>query len=282
MKQVLIMVKINNKKLQHVCYLMDGTRTYQAFKKTPYEKINEKAYYSGMNKLHNIMNMSFIDFNIRFLTVNIIGRENVEKRKDSATSIADIFPYFFLTKWKEYLIKNKVRVRFIGDLDLFCNSATNPDKVRETLNLTEKYTKKFHDHYLILMLAYEPSYEYLRIIKNNIRAGSKKDLVRKYYGFYVPDVNLIIRTWRPKLSGCVPLFVSEYADIYFFPAPFMYFNRSTYKIIFEDYLKRIESSNKVPTKLQIKELYNAQGRLSKKPLPLGELVGGRWFPIYKK
>lgn len=276
------MVKIDNKKIQHVCYLMDGTRTYQAFKKTPYEKINERAYYSGMNKLHSIMSMSFLDFNIKFLTVNIIGRKNMKERKDSATSIADIFPYFFLTKWKKYLIKNKIRVKFIGDLDLFCNSATEPDKVRKTLNLTERYTKNFHNYYLILMLAYEPSYEYLRIIKRNIRVNSKEGLIKRYYGFYVPEVNFIIRAWRPKLSGCVPLFVSEYADIYFFPAPFLYFNKSTYKTILEDYLKRIESSNKVPTAQQIKELYNAQGKLSKKPLPIGELVGGRWFPINKK
>ncbi len=276
------MVDVESKKVQHVCYLMDGTRTYQAFKKTTYEKINEKAYPDGMRKLHEIMKMSFHDFNIKFLTVNIIGRRNVVLRKDSATSLADIFPHFFLTVWKDYFIRNKIRVKFIGDLDLFCNSATDPDKVRKTLIETEKNTKKFQDYNLILMIAYEPSYEYLRIIKNNIKVDSVDKLIKKYYGFDVPDINIIIRAWRAKFSGCIPLFVSEYADIYFFPAPFIYFNRSVYRIIIKDYLKRIKSSNEVPTTKQIKELYNVRKKISKKPLPIGELVGGRWLPMYKK
>ena len=276
------MVDVESKKVQHVCYLMDGTRTYQAFKKTTYEKINEKAYPDGMRKLHEIMKMSFHDFNIKFLTVNIIGRRNVVLRKDSATSLEDIFPHFFLTVWKDYFIRNKIRVKFIGDLDLFCNSATDPDKVRKTLIETEKNTKKFQDYNLILMIAYEPSYEYLRIIKNNIKVDSVDKLIKKYYGFDVPDINIIIRAWRAKFSGCIPLFVSEYADIYFFPAPFIYFNRSVYRIIIKDYLKRIKSSNEVPTTKQIKELYNVRKKISKKPLPIGELVGGRWLPMYKK
>ena len=104
----------------------------------------------------------------------------------------------------------------------------------------------------------------------------------KYYGFSVPDVNFIIRTWRPKFTGCLPIMLTDYSDIYFFTAPFQYFKLKDLKSISEDYLSRSTSSSTNYTDNDILTIQNnGESIKAGKIYVLGKKINNIWLPLNK-
>lgn len=282
--------------IEHICVLMDGNRTYAAMenKNSTDKDLNYLAYYSGAESLQKLMDMTFRKFRIPYLTVNLISRENCIKRRGSARTITKLVPHFFGDIWTNFFIENEVRVKFVGDLRLFYNASEDPEGLMEEIIKIEMRTLKFDKNHLIVMAAYDPLYEYrtlFREFQSEIKLDitdlerynkERLELVRSYYGFDVPRVNVIIRTWRPKLSAIVPILVGDYADIYLFPAPFQLFNFDAYNMIVKDYNNRISTSD-------IEDMWNSKDNISirnyvhkikiTKPVVIGSRAGNSWLPF---
>ncbi len=267
--------------VKHICFLMDGDRTYAITKKPDKMKVNEYAYYSGALSLERLMGMVFDKLKIRSLSLNLIGRRNCVNRPDSVKNIANLVPMFFGKKWIEYFKRNKIRVKFIGDLGLFSSFGDDPESIKYEIKKIEAITSDFNDFYLILMAAYEPAYEYMRLSKS-ISLDNLEEMKKHYYGFDIPDVDLIIRSWRPKLSGCLPILVSDYADFYFYTAPFQYFKLNDLKIIIGDHLNRANSASITYGPEEIETITKLNKKIANgKVFVIGKKVNNVWFPFTK-
>ena len=258
---------------------MDGDRTFAILKDIKETEINDYAYYTGAIALEELMKTVFNKQKIKCLTVNLVGRKNCKDRPESIKIIVKLVPRFFGDKWIQYFIDNKIHVKFIGDLDLFCNLSEEPEKIKNDIDKVEHLTANFNDFYLNLMTAYESNYEYVNLLKNNTDK-TIDELKTIYYGYNAPDVNIFIRTWRPKLSGGLPIFIGDYADIYFFTSPFQYFRMRHLKKILEDYSKRKESTRVDYTEDDIKTIRSLSKNIEKgKVLVIGDKISNIWFPF---
>lgn len=282
--------------LKHICVLMDGNRTYAIMENLHgvEEDLNYQAYYSGAEALERLMRMTFNDLRVPCLSINLIGRENCVRRKGTARAITKLVPHFFGDIWTGFFRENEVRVKFVGDLELFCNSSEDPEGLREEMKRVEDSTASFGRNKLIAMAAYDPAYEYSTFF-GKMQAGARlelkdwesydrerAELAKAYYGFEVPKVDLMIRTWRPKLSAMIPILVGEYADMYFFPAPFQLFDLEAYRRIVEDYKARASTPD-------TEEIWNAGGKIPMrdyreqirklKPTVIGREFDGVWLPL---
>lgn len=269
--------------IQHICYIMDGDRTYAITKKVQKLEINNYAYYSGFLSLERLMEMTFKKIGIKYLSINLVGRRNCYKRPESIKKVVELTPTFFGKKWIQFFIRNKIRVKFFGDLELFCNLSENPLVIKEEIKKIEDITSKFEEHFLLVMAAYEPFEEYKKLFKiSNSNDLSIEEAKLKYYGFSVPDVNFIIRTWRPKFTGCLPIMLTDYSDIYFFTAPFQYFKLKDLKSISEDYLSRSTSSSTNYTDNDILTIQNnGESIKAGKIYVLGKKINNIWLPLNK-
>ncbi len=264
--------------VQHVCYIMDGDRTFAILENVPKADIDHFAYHSGAMALENLMKMAFDELGIKCLSVNLIGRRNCLSRRESTAKIVSLVPKFFGKKWIDYFVRKGVRVKFLGDIDLFCSLAEDPSAIKDEILRIETLTSKFHNFHLFPMAAYEPSFEYMKLA-NEGRLTSPEEAKLAHYGTDVPDVDLIIRSWRPKFSGCVPILTSDYSDIYFFPAPFQCFRLKHFKAIVADY----EARNKTVIRynqddMEVIREHGAEIR-NGTPVIIGRKVGKIWLPI---
>ncbi|MDE1825426.1 MAG: undecaprenyl diphosphate synthase family protein [Candidatus Micrarchaeota archaeon] len=282
--------------LKHICFLMDGNRNYAIMENlaSSNDNLDYHAYYNGAEALEKLMKMTFNELKVPYLTVNLIGRENCVKRDSSVRTITKLVPHFFGDIWIDFFKSNEIKVKFIGDLELFCNSSEDPEGLRLEIQKVEKLTQNFNKNHLILMAAYDPLYEYntlfvkmhgkfaLKIENLENYNKERESLVEAYYGFEVPKVNILIRTWWPKLSALIPILVGDHADIYLFPAPFELFNISIYRKIVEDYNNRTSSPDveelldkgiDAPIRNYRNEINNT------KPVILGSIINDTWLPF---
>ncbi len=275
------MENIPYNEVKHICFLMDGDRTYAIIKKSDKLEFNEYAYYSGALSLERLMSMTFDKLKIKYLSLNLIGRRNCIKRPESVKHIVRLVPKFFGKKWIEYFKRNKIRVKFVGDLDLFAKFGDSPDDVKYEIRKIEAMTSDFSDFHLILMAAYEPAYEYMRLSRS-IRLDNIEEMKKHYYGFEVPDADIVIRSWRPKLSGCLPIMVSDYANMYFYTAPFQYFKLNDLKAIVTDHLERNSSASTSYGDEEIKTIRKFHKKIERgRVFVLGKKINNVWFPFTK-
>lgn len=273
--------------IKHVCFVSDGHRSYALINKLSTDNLYDVAYSTGALNLENVIKITFDKLHIKYLTTNIISRENCINRKAAGTTMAKMTIFLFKERLFDYFIKNEIRVKFIGDLDLFYSVSESPEKLKEVINEIESATSSFNKYFLTMLTAYDPVYEYAKLISNNKNENLndfenyKKKLKNKYFGFEIPSVDFVIRTWWPRYS-IIPILVGEHADVYLFPGPQEVFNEEAYMKIIVDYKNRIKSKNKEEkfTVAEGSNLSKLKNKISSvEPLIIGSMIDGFWVPI---
>jgi uncharacterized protein len=271
-------------KIKHVCYLIDGCRTYAILNSSSFDKLPDDAYTSGADTVEKIFKMTFDDHGIPFLTFAWTTRNNHLKRNDMMRVIPNAFPGF-ARRWLPYLRKRRVRVKFIGDTELFIRSSDRPGEVSQAIETLEMETAGFSDYNLFFMVAYDSKYEYISFLSKTKDFHEKgiDNLIREYYGTAVPEIDFIIRSWRPRLSSCIPILVGEYADMYLFSGPFQYFDAKSYSMIITDYEKRLISKGGGfrYSEGDVERIRDYRGEIISKikPYIIGSTIGYSWLPV---
>jgi undecaprenyl diphosphate synthase len=266
-----------------VCIIADGNRIYSILLKK-YKHLGEHAYRAAWDKVEDLSKYLFSLPYIEdvFFVVTIRNNHLETNRQEVIKPVADYLGEYMdrlMPSFKDY----GVRVDFIGDVGLFIETSNNPIEIKRVVDNTKSKTSGFNDKFLYLMFAYDYYHELLDLInKINMPVHSIGDLRIKYYGRYMQDLDLIIRTGRPRLSRAIPMLISEYADFYIFPAPFSMLETKHIDDIFEDYRDRISSKggklcysdNDIDAMQEFSlDDFNCD------PLVLGTKVGNVWLPI---
>ncbi|MGC8542977.1 MAG: polyprenyl diphosphate synthase [Vulcanisaeta sp.] len=180
-----------------------------------------EAYRIGSDKVEEFLEWS-LDFGIKTVTVYVLSTENFLKR-----SKLELELLYRLLKEKmikarndEKIHRNRVRVRVIGRTWLL------PEDVRKEIELTEKATMDYSDHYLNLAVVYGGRQELVDAIKKlliDYNSGKfsindvNEDTLFKY--LYLadepyPEPDLIIRTGGEYRLSNFLLYETAYSELY--------------------------------------------------------------------
>ncbi len=201
---------------EHIAVIMDGNRRYAQDKGE--EPI--KGHIYGKNRLKELLEWC-LDLKIRFLTVYAFSTENFNRHRGEVEILMDMFVKNFneLAKKREKLMKEKVRVRVLGNLDLL------PSNVTEAILNVQEMTKNNDDYHFNLAIAYGGREEITNAVKEiarEVKAGNinpedvDQGLISSYlYTHDLPDPDLILRTsGEIRLSNFL-IWQMAYSEFYF-------------------------------------------------------------------
>jgi undecaprenyl diphosphate synthase len=191
--------KINKKELfdkdklpQHLAIIMDGNGRWAERRGLP----RSVGHREGAKTVRRVIT-NCLDFNIPILTIFAFSTENWKRPRKEITYLIKLFERV-LSREKENLVKNNVKINFIGRLDNLPNSLT--EKMKELHESTKKNNK------LILNIAinYSGRTEIIDALKSillkidnkklSIEEINENTIRDNLYTRNLPDPDLLIRT----------------------------------------------------------------------------------------
>lgn len=186
----------------HVAIIMDGNGTWSKRNKLQ----RKDGHKAGVKTAKKIIGYS-LENNIKNVTLYALSNENLLRPKFELRDLFDIFFYSF-TEEKNYLLDNKISIKFIGNLDDL------PKKLRENAIFLEQSTKKNKNLNLFIALNYGGKQDIKQAVKKAI--DSKNKSFEKFlYSKDLPEVDLLIRTGGFKRLSNFILWQASYAELYF-------------------------------------------------------------------
>tara|TARA_Y100000287_G_scaffold26945_1_gene18778 strand:+ start:147 stop:512 length:366 start_codon:yes stop_codon:yes gene_type:complete len=117
-------------KPKHIAIIMDGNRRWA--KSNNYSLL--EAYEKGLETLNDTIN-NFIKLKIKYLTVFGFSTENWSRSKKEISFLMKLFNKF-LDKAISEAEENEIRIKFIGDLEVF------DKKIKEKTSFLSELTNK--------------------------------------------------------------------------------------------------------------------------------------------
>ena len=197
-------MKITKNTPNHIAIIMDGNGTWS--KKN---NLNRKeGHQAGVKTAKKIIGYSQ-ENGIKNITLFALSNENLSRSKLELKNLFDIFFYSF-TNEKNYLIENKIKIKFIGNLKKL------PKKVRDNALILEKETKKHKKLNLFIALNYGGKQDIKQASKKLATSNKKNINLESFlYSKDLPEVDLLIRTGGYRRLSNFILWQISYAELYF-------------------------------------------------------------------
>ena len=212
----------------HIAIIMDGNGTWSKRNKLQ----RKDGHKAGVKTAKRIIGYS-LENNIKNVTLYALSNENLTRPKFELRNLFDIFFYSF-TEEKNYLIDNKISIKFIGNLDDL------PKKIKENAIFLEQSTKKNKKLNLFIALNYGGKQDIKQAVKKAIDSKNK-NFEKFLYSKDLPEVDLLIRTGGFKRLSNFILWQSSYAELYFTDVLWPNFSK-------QNFLKSLEWYNSVNRK----------------------------------
>ena len=217
---------------RHVAIILDGNRRFA--KRLMLEPWKGHEY--GQKKIEELIRYAK-DFGIKKLTFYTLSSENLKSRpKNELNYLFKLFKDVFSSMNMEEIKENRIRFRFIGNLDLLPN-----DLKKECFRL-EKETEKNNGLIVNIAIAYGGRQEIVemvkKILKNKIKPSkvNEKTIEKNLYMKDEPD--LIIRTGGEKrISNFLP-WQSAYSELIFLDKMWPEFEKEDLAECIEEFKKR--------------------------------------------
>ena len=195
-------MKTSKNNPNHIAIIMDGNGTWSKRNKLQ----RKDGHKAGVKTAKRIIGYS-LENNIKNVTLYALSNENLTRPKFELRNLFDIFFYSF-TEEKNYLIDNKISIKFIGNLDDL------PKKIKENAIFLEQSTKKNKKLNLFIALNYGGKQDIKQAVKQAIDSNNK-NFEKFLYSKDLPEVDLLIRTGGFKRLSNFILWQSSYAELYF-------------------------------------------------------------------
>ena len=194
-------MKKTQKNPNHIAVIMDGNGTWSK-RKGLSKKIGHQR---GVKSAKNFTSYS-LDAGIKNLTLFALSNENLLRSKFELSNLFDIFFYSFAEE-KEFLKDNKIRIKFIGNLDKL------PKKLKDNALLLEYETKKNKKLNLFVALNYGGKQDIIQAVKKSKNKTSSFE--NHLFSKDLPEVDLLIRTGGYRRLSNFLLWQTSYAELYF-------------------------------------------------------------------
>ena len=194
-------MKKTQKNPNHIAVIMDGNGTWSKRKGLS----KKKGHQKGVKSAKNFTSYS-LDAGIKNLTLFALSNENLLRSKFELSNLFDIFFYSFAEE-KEFLKDNKIRIKFIGNLNKL------PKKLKDNALLLEYETKKNKKLNLFIALNYGGKQDIIQAVK---KSKNKTSSFENYlFSKDLPEVDLLIRTGGYRRLSNFLLWQTSYAELYF-------------------------------------------------------------------
>jgi len=215
--------------------IMDGNRRYARERGLPVFEGHE----AGQKKLKEFMQWAK-DAGITTVYAYAFSTENWERTKEEIGYLMRLLEKAIIAEANE-LIEEKIRIKFIGQLDRFS------PKLQEAMRKLEADTKEFK-HTLVLLLSYGGRAEILSAIKK-IPRNELDDLTEKEFSKYlwtggIPDPEMVLRTsGEVRTSNFLP-WQSAYSEWFFTKTLWPAFTKQEFTEILSEFSKRERRNGK--------------------------------------
>ncbi len=192
---------------KHIAIIMDGNGRWAKKRKMP----RIAGHRQGAENVSNIVEAAS-KIGIKYLTLYTFSVENWQRPESEVKSLMDLFE-IMLNKKLSLLIKNKVRLNIIGDINAI--RKTTREKFLSAIEKTEKNDGLV----LTIALNYGGRDDLVRAFNKMLKDGVKKadeETVSKYLDTgEMPDPELLIRTSGEARISNFLLWQIAYSEVYF-------------------------------------------------------------------
>ncbi len=213
---------------KHVAIIMDGNGRWGISKK----KSRNYGHSQGIAVLEDIIEEAILR-KIKYLTLFTFSTENWKRPKSEIKFLISILENYIKKELKN-LIKKKIKLKIIGNLDKF------PISLKAKLRKAEKLTKLNNRIQIIIALNYGSKEEIINTVKklNNLSISiNEKNISENLYTKNIPDPEILIRTGnRNRLSNFL-LWQLSYTEIYFVSKLWPDFTRKDFSKIINNFSK---------------------------------------------
>ena len=193
---------------KHIAIIMDGNRRWASRQGLP----QSVGHWEGAETLTDIVRAA-ADLGVKTLTVYAFSTENWSRTTEEIENLMDLFE-FYLTKKRDSLVQDGVRLGAIGDLTAL------PERVKEALTITQKATEKGNKINLILAINYGGRDEIRRALCKIIEKGlspadiTEEEISRELDTHLFGDPDLLIRPGGEMRISNFLIWQISYAEIY--------------------------------------------------------------------
>ncbi|MCL5681025.1 MAG: polyprenyl diphosphate synthase [Candidatus Thermoplasmatota archaeon] len=200
---------------RHIAVIMDGNRRFAR----QLRLTSNEGHAMGKKKLEEFLDWCF-DIGIKIVTVYAFSTENFSRDADEIEYLMNLYAESLTDMSRdERVIKNRIRIKVIGRIDLL------PEFVRKAAKRAEEATKDYDGYLLNVAIAYGGREEILDAIRNiarEVREGTIEPetindevMHRHLYTGEIEDPDLIIRTSGEERISNFLLWQSAYSELYF-------------------------------------------------------------------
>ncbi len=222
---------------QHLAIIMDGNGRWAESRGLP----RSAGHREGAKAVRRVIT-NCLDFNIHILTIFAFSTENWKRPKREIGYLIKLFERV-LSKERANLVKNNIKINFIGRLDNLPNSLT--EKMKELHESTKKNNK------LILNIAinYSGKTEIVDALKSILLKIDKKILTieeinentirNNLYTHNLPDPDLLIRTAGEMRISNFMLWQIAYTELWVTPVFWPDFDENSLVEAIRNFQKRV-------------------------------------------
>lgn len=221
---------VSNPPLQHIAFILDGNGRWAK----QHNLIRTQGHKAGAKRVQEIVEYAFQRYNIPYITLYAFSSENWSRSKIEVHAIFQIMKQF-LKEQRPTLIKNKIRLRIIGDVMRL------PNPLQKLLNEVMEETARYTHHTLCIALNYGAREEIMHAIRSlpkekNITEW--KDIEPYLYTAGIPDPDLIVRTSGEQRLSNFLLLQAAYSEFYFTSTYWPDFDKKALDKALDDYTHR--------------------------------------------
>lgn len=215
--------------LEHIAIIMDGNNRWATAKGLS----TKEGHTQGAETARNVIEYS-AKAKIKYLTLYAFSSENWTRPEEEVSAIKTLLKYYLSSKSDE-LIKNGMKLKFIGDVMEF-----GKDIAKKCAEIEEK--SKDNDVMSInIALNYGSRKELenaFKAIKQNSEEISQESIKSHLYTKNIPDPDLLIRTGGEKRISNFLLWQLAYTELYFTDVLWPDFDENDFKNAVEDFKRR--------------------------------------------
>ena len=221
----------------HVAIIMDGNTRWAESKNLD----KNDGHKEGVKKARLAVEF-FLENKIKNLTLFAFSTENWGRQKKEVKALLKLF-LEAINEQTPDLIKNKVKLNFIGDISRFDKVLIN--KIKSSQIKTSKYDSKMS---LNIAISYGGRWDIEQALKSIVKDISKRkikiknideSLITDYLSTsLIPDPDLIIRSAGEQRISNFFLWQAAYSEIYFLKKLWPDFNEGDFEKALDEYALR--------------------------------------------
>ncbi len=236
---------MNKRRPGHVAVIMDGNRRWA----NELGKARISGHRRGVESAREIVRAS-AEFGVSTLTLFAFSTENRQRPRLEVSALMELFTDALREEIDE-LVKNHVRLKFLGDLSFFRGGFL--DGIREA----EAKTRDLDGLRLNVAVNYSGRWDIANAVLSALNARVlSADTACETFERLLPgylntgDVDLLIRTGGERRISNFLLWQSAYAELYFTDTLWPDFNREHYAVAFDWYANRERRFGRTPSQLR--------------------------------